>query len=105
MQPILDQPQFIDTPLDEPLLEQPHLDQSHLEQPQSQPDEQAPQSTIVVEQVVHDNRESNLFIIRNNTRKRQAICAEASSKKHDRKRNKITRTFEVGDYVSVKSPV
>ncbi len=42
--------------------------------------------------------------VRNETRKRQAISSETMSKKHDRKRNKKSRTYNVGDYVSVKSP-
>ena len=50
----------------------------------------------------YDN--TNLTIIRSVTRKRQEKNAEKQCKKHDRKRNKITHTFKVGDYVSVQSP-
>ena len=62
------------------------------------------QQSTVSETESPEHRESNILIIREKTRKRQAICADLSSKKHDRKRNKKTMTYEVGDYVSVKSP-
>jgi hypothetical protein len=72
-----------------------------------QPKQQAViESTTIQQQATFepDEPEKNFLTIRNNTRTRQSVCADASLKNHDRKRNKTTRTYEVSDYVPVKSP-